>query len=65
MVCISSTAAILGYCVVSILLGHNGLTRAAQGCRKQSADGQAQFDVSGETGNDSRAKCVANFGSSF
>ena len=29
MVCISSTAAILGYCVVAILLGHNVLTRAA------------------------------------
>ena len=32
-----------------------------QGRRKQSADGQAQFDVNDEIGNNSRAKRVAKF----
>ena len=63
MVCISSTAAILGYCMCGCYPTRPQC--ADQGCRKQSVDGQAQFNVSGETGNDSRAKCVANFGSSF
>ena len=32
-----------------------------QGPRKQSPDGQAQFDVGGEVVNNSRAKRVAKF----
>ena len=33
-----------------------------QGCWKQSADGQAQFDVNGEISNNLHAKRVAKFG---
>ena len=33
----------------------------AQGRRKQFADGQAQFDVNDESGNNSRAKRAAKF----
>ena len=32
-----------------------------QGCQKQSADSQAQFDVGGEAVNKSRVKRVATF----
>ena len=43
-------------CLVPECLHH-----CLQGRQKQSADGQAQFDVGGEAGNNSRAKRVAKF----
>ena len=37
------------------------LNMIQQGRRKQSADGQAQFDVNDEIGNNSRASRAATF----
>ena len=45
----------------SLRNSNGGRQTSTQGCRKQSADGQAQLDVGGEAVNNLRAKRAAKF----